>query len=122
MLDGLFSLTPNMIAWHRVYQFLDGVSFSSRQPLFTNEIRLIKTRLFFNLNCDEKFVLKLTYLVEICSKLNDLNLYLQGMDAGDIFSTLATFIVESEATLDEESMIVAHLDSLKESFDYYFSE
>ncbi|KRZ91122.1 Zinc finger BED domain-containing protein 5 [Trichinella sp. T8] len=95
---------------------------------------------------DEKFVLKLTYLVEICSKLNDLNLYLQGMDAGDIFSvhdnirglmkklylrkkmlkaeiiTLATFIVESEATLDEESMIVAHLDSLKESFDYYFSE
>ncbi|KRX31945.1 hypothetical protein T05_923 [Trichinella murrelli] len=44
------------------------------------------------------------------------------MDAGDIFSTLATFIVESEATLDEESMIVAHLDSLKESFDYYFSE
>ncbi|KRY26857.1 hypothetical protein T03_9318 [Trichinella britovi] len=38
MLDGLFSLTPNMIAWHRVFQFLDGVSFSSRQPLFTNEI------------------------------------------------------------------------------------
>ncbi|KRY44945.1 hypothetical protein T03_7529 [Trichinella britovi] len=117
MLDGLFSLTPNMIAWHRVYQFLDGVSFSSRQPSFTNEIRLIKT-----LFRDEKFVLKLTYLVEICSKLNDLNLYLQGIDAGDIFSTLATFIVESEATLDEDSMIVAHLDSLKESFDYYFSE
>ncbi|XP_003376527.1 hAT family dimerization domain protein [Trichinella spiralis] len=38
--------------------------------------------------------------------------------------TLATFIVEKEATLDEDliSMIVAHLDSLKESFDYYFSE
>ncbi|KRY04766.1 hypothetical protein T12_12940 [Trichinella patagoniensis] len=48
MLDGLFSLTPNMIAWHRVFQFLDEVSFSSRQPLFINEIRLIKTRLFFN--------------------------------------------------------------------------
>ncbi|KRZ71729.1 hypothetical protein T08_16178 [Trichinella sp. T8] len=23
MLDGLFSLTPNMIAWHRGFQFLD---------------------------------------------------------------------------------------------------
>ncbi|KRY32768.1 Zinc finger BED domain-containing protein 5 [Trichinella spiralis] len=40
------------------------------------------------------------------------------------FETLATFIVEKVATLDEDliSMIVAHLDSLKESFDYYFSE
>ncbi|KRY08607.1 Zinc finger BED domain-containing protein 5 [Trichinella patagoniensis] len=40
------------------------------------------------------------------------------------FETLATFIVEKEATLDEDliSMIVAHVDSLKESFDYYFSE
>ncbi|XP_003376369.1 zinc finger protein [Trichinella spiralis] len=40
------------------------------------------------------------------------------------FETLATFIVEKEATLDEDliSMIVVHLDSLKESFDYYFSE
>ncbi|KRX25667.1 Zinc finger BED domain-containing protein 5, partial [Trichinella nelsoni] len=87
---------------------------------------------------DEKFVLKLTYLADIFSKLNELNLYLQGMDAADIFSvhdkiqdgnyccfeTLATFIVEKEVTLDENliSMIVAHLDSLKESFDYYFSE
>ncbi|KRZ48622.1 Zinc finger BED domain-containing protein 5 [Trichinella nativa] len=40
------------------------------------------------------------------------------------FETLATFIVKTEATPDEDliSMIVAHLDSLKESFDYYFSE
>ncbi|KRX72607.1 Zinc finger BED domain-containing protein 5 [Trichinella sp. T6] len=40
------------------------------------------------------------------------------------FESLSTFIVEKEATLDEDliSMIVAHLDSLKESFDYYFSE
>ncbi|KRY06416.1 hypothetical protein T12_11128 [Trichinella patagoniensis] len=30
--------------------------------------------------------------------------------------SLATFIVEKEATLDEDSLIVAHLDSLKESF------
>ncbi|KRX70491.1 Uncharacterized protein T06_8397 [Trichinella sp. T6] len=51
------------------------------------------------------------------------------MEAADIFSvhdkirdgnyccfeTLATFIVEKEATLDEDSMIVAHLDSLKEN-------
>ncbi|KRX33537.1 hypothetical protein T05_10962 [Trichinella murrelli] len=24
MLDGLFSLTPNMIAWHGIFQLLDG--------------------------------------------------------------------------------------------------
>ncbi|KRX51896.1 Zinc finger BED domain-containing protein 5 [Trichinella sp. T9] len=63
----------------------------------------------------------------------------QRMDAADIFSvhdkkirdgnyccfeTLATFIVKKEATPDEDliSMIVSHLDSLKESFDYYFCE
>ncbi|KRX88831.1 hypothetical protein T12_12546 [Trichinella patagoniensis] len=33
MLDGLFSLTPNMIAWHGIFQLLDG------------------TRLFFNKKC-----------------------------------------------------------------------
>ncbi|KRZ65257.1 hypothetical protein T08_13474 [Trichinella sp. T8] len=27
-----------MTVWHRIFQLLDGVSFSSRQPLFTNEI------------------------------------------------------------------------------------
>ncbi|KRY07765.1 hypothetical protein T12_7627 [Trichinella patagoniensis] len=42
MLDGLFSLTPNMIARHGIFQLLDGVSFSSRQPLFTNKTRLMK--------------------------------------------------------------------------------
>ncbi|KRY43709.1 hypothetical protein T03_7778 [Trichinella britovi] len=42
MLGGLFSLTPNMIAWHGIFQLLDGVSFSSRQPLFTNETRPMK--------------------------------------------------------------------------------
>ncbi|KRX72417.1 hypothetical protein T12_5571 [Trichinella patagoniensis] len=26
MLDGLFSLTPNMIAWHGIFQLLDGDS------------------------------------------------------------------------------------------------
>ncbi|KRX25557.1 Zinc finger BED domain-containing protein 5 [Trichinella nelsoni] len=87
---------------------------------------------------DEKFVLKLTYLADIFLKLKELNLYLQGMDADGIFlvhdkipaanyccfETLATFIIEKEATPDEDliSMIVAHLDSLKESFDYYFSD
>ncbi|KRX86194.1 hypothetical protein T12_12668 [Trichinella patagoniensis] len=30
-----------MIAWHGIFQLLDGVSFSSCQPLFTNETRLI---------------------------------------------------------------------------------
>ncbi|KRY26845.1 hypothetical protein T03_11287 [Trichinella britovi] len=38
------------------------------------------------------------------------------------FRSLATFIVEKEATLDEDSLLVAHLDSLKEIFDYYFCE
>ncbi|KRX66656.1 hypothetical protein T03_14782 [Trichinella britovi] len=31
-----------MTSWHGIFQSLDGVSFSSRQPLFTNEIRLMK--------------------------------------------------------------------------------
>ncbi|KRY05765.1 hypothetical protein T01_11674 [Trichinella spiralis] len=39
MLDGLFSLTQNMIAWHGIFQMLDRVSFCSRRPLFTNETR-----------------------------------------------------------------------------------
>lgn len=101
---------------------------------------------------DEKFVLKLTYLADIFSKLNDLNLYLQGMDGSDIFAvhdklqgftkknslwernikhqkydcfeTFATFIIENEVTPADDliSVILAHLDSLKESFDNYFSE
>ncbi|KRX12581.1 Zinc finger BED domain-containing protein 5 [Trichinella nelsoni] len=39
-------------------------------------------------------------------------------------ATLATFIIVKEATPDEDliSMIVSHLDWLKESFDYYFSD
>ncbi|XP_003366989.1 conserved hypothetical protein [Trichinella spiralis] len=32
----------NMNAWHGIFQLLDGVAFSSRQPLFTNEIRPMK--------------------------------------------------------------------------------
>ncbi|XP_003369818.1 conserved hypothetical protein, partial [Trichinella spiralis] len=32
----------NMNAWHGIFQLLDGVSFSSRQPLFTNETRPMK--------------------------------------------------------------------------------
>ncbi|KRY12259.1 hypothetical protein T12_2102 [Trichinella patagoniensis] len=40
----LLSLTPNnMIAWHGIFQLLDRVSFSSRQPLFPNETRLMKS-------------------------------------------------------------------------------
>ncbi|KRX33407.1 hypothetical protein T09_7429 [Trichinella sp. T9] len=31
-----------MIAWHGIFQLLDGVSFSSRQPLFTNETHPMK--------------------------------------------------------------------------------
>ncbi|KRY25791.1 hypothetical protein T01_13494 [Trichinella spiralis] len=38
----LFSLTPNMIAWHGIFQMLDRVSFCSRRPLFTNETRPMK--------------------------------------------------------------------------------
>ncbi|KRX11264.1 hypothetical protein T07_14765, partial [Trichinella nelsoni] len=47
LLDGLFSLTPNMIARHGVLQLHDGVSFSSRQPLFANETRLTIMNLLF---------------------------------------------------------------------------
>ncbi|XP_063302509.1 zinc finger BED domain-containing protein 5-like [Pelobates fuscus] len=101
---------------------------------------------------DEKFVLKLTYLADIFSKLNELNLYLQGMDGSDIFAvhdkirgftkkislwernikhqnydcfeTFATFIIENQVTPADDLILVilAHLDSLKKSFDNYFSE
>ncbi|KRX12231.1 hypothetical protein T07_4095 [Trichinella nelsoni] len=37
MLDGLFSLTLNMIAFHGIFQMLDRVSFSSCRPSFTKE-------------------------------------------------------------------------------------
>lgn len=35
---------------------------------------------------DEEFILKLTYLADIFSKLNELNLYLQGSNGSDIFA------------------------------------
>ncbi|KRX11417.1 hypothetical protein T07_13640 [Trichinella nelsoni] len=35
------------MAWHGIFQLLDVVSFSSRQPLFTNEIRLINKSSIF---------------------------------------------------------------------------
>ncbi|KRZ09892.1 hypothetical protein T11_14385 [Trichinella zimbabwensis] len=81
---------------------------------------------------DEKFVLKLTYLADIFSVHDKIRGYTKtlfmekNVEDGNYycFETLATFIVEEEVTLAEHliSMIAAHPESLKESFDYYFSE
>ncbi|KRY51283.1 Uncharacterized protein T03_4448 [Trichinella britovi] len=77
------SMRPNKLLRHVETKHMDLKS----KPLQFFESKLtVYTPLFPYVLRDEKFVLKLTYLVDICSKLNDLNLYLQGMDAADIFS------------------------------------
>ena len=101
---------------------------------------------------DEEFLLKLTYLADIFSKLNELNLYLQGSNASDIFAvhdkirafmkklllwkscienekyncfeTLETFIVENQVQpkMNVVSAISTHLSLLKINFEDYFGE
>jgi hypothetical protein len=101
---------------------------------------------------DPKFVLKLTYLADIFTKLNELNLYLQGMGGTDIFvvhdkirgfirklllwksniedhkyesfETFETFIIENNVNVSDSIIteISKHLNALKEKFDYYFTE
>ena len=101
---------------------------------------------------DEEFVLRLTYLADIFSKLNELNLYLQGTEGisifgvhdkirgfmkklalwkncinnqnYDCFETFQTFIIENEVEVGDGivSEISEHLNKLKESFEFYFHE
>ena len=101
---------------------------------------------------DEEFVLRLTYLAEIFSKLNELNLYLQGTEGisifgvhdqirgimkklalwknciinqnYDCFETFQIFIIENEVEVGDGivSEISEHLNKLKESFKFYFHE
>jgi hypothetical protein len=101
---------------------------------------------------DVKYVVLLTYLADIFLKLNDLNLQLQGTNGIDIFSvhgkikaftkklilwknnvqdykydcfdTFQTFIIENEVTPNNDliSLIIEHLDRLKENFDFDFYE
>ncbi|CAI6344305.1 unnamed protein product [Macrosiphum euphorbiae] len=98
---------------------------------------------------DVKFILKLTYLADIFSKLNELNLYLQGI-GGDIFSvhdkirafmkklllwknnienkifdcfeSFSNFIIENQIEVDDSiiTSISDHLQTLKDNFDSYF--
>uniref|UniRef100_A0A8C4S176 HAT C-terminal dimerisation domain-containing protein n=1 Tax=Erpetoichthys calabaricus TaxID=27687 RepID=A0A8C4S176_ERPCA len=100
---------------------------------------------------DKEFILKLTYLADI-SKLNELNLYLQGSNESDIFvvhdrirafmkklmlwksciedgkydcfETLETFIIENQVQPKTNvlSAISTHLSLLKNNFDAYFGE
>jgi len=101
---------------------------------------------------NEDFILKLTYLADIFSKLNELNLYLQGTQGADIFAvhekirgfmkkltlwqkniekqnhncfeTFQTFITENniKVPIDIISQITLHLISLKDNFNFYFLE
>ena len=100
----------------------------------------------------QKFILRLTYFADIFSRLNKLNLYLQGSEGisifevqdkirgfmkklvlwkncitnrnYDCFETLQTFIIETETEVDDGiiSEISGHLNKLKESFEFYFHE
>ncbi|XP_036358063.1 zinc finger BED domain-containing protein 5-like [Octopus sinensis] len=99
---------------------------------------------------DKEFVLRLTYLADIFSKLNDLNLYLQGTEGisifaihekirgfmkklvlwknhinnqnYDCFETFETFVMENKAKVDDGLIIEIseHLNKLNESFEFYF--
>lgn len=101
---------------------------------------------------NEDFILKLTYLADIFSKLNELNLYLQGTKGTDIFAvhekirgfikkltlwqknmemqnydcfeTFQTFITENNIKIPDDiiSQITLHLISLKDNFYFYFLE
>jgi hypothetical protein len=101
---------------------------------------------------DEEFIPKLAYLADIFSKLNELNLYLQGTEGADIFAvhdkirgfikklvlwkkniedskydcfeTFETFIIENDVKLADGIIteISAHLNALKKNFDCYFLE
>lgn len=98
---------------------------------------------------DVKFILKLTYLADIFSKLNELNLYLQGI-GGDIFSvhdkirafmkklllwknnienkmfdcfeSFSNFIIENQIEVDDSiiTSISNHLQTLNDNFGSYF--
>jgi hypothetical protein len=100
----------------------------------------------------EEFILKLTYLADIFSKLNELNLYLQGTKGADIFAlqdkikgfmkkltlwqnniekkncdlfeTFQTFITENDIKVADDIInhISLHLISLKDNFNFYFLE
>ena len=101
---------------------------------------------------DEEFILRLTYLTDIFSRLNELNLYLQETESisifavhekirgfmkklvlwkncinnqnYDCFETLQTFIIKIEEKVDDGiiSEISEYLNKLKESFEFYFHE
>ncbi|KRY24386.1 Zinc finger MYM-type protein 6, partial [Trichinella spiralis] len=88
-------LSEEMGSCHKSLLFHSEVRWLSRGKELTRLVELRKEVAIFlkgqsdysKVLRDEKFVLKLTYLADIFSKLNELNLYLQGMDAADIFST-----------------------------------
>ena len=101
---------------------------------------------------DKEFILRLTYLADIFSRLNELNLYLQGTEGISVFAvhdkirgfmkklflwknyinnrnyecfeTLQTFVMENEVEVDDSVIIDIsdHLDKLTENFDNYFQE
>ena len=118
-----------------------------------------KVAMFLEDKCDfakylrnEEFILWLTYLADIFSRLNELNLYLQGTGGIGIFAvhdkirgfmkkvvlwkncinnrnhncydTLQTLIIEIQAKVDDGiiSEISDHFNKFKESFEFHFHE
>ena len=101
---------------------------------------------------DKEFILRLAYLADIFSRLNELHLYLEGSEGinkfevydkiksfmkklvlwkncinnrnYDCFETLHNFIIETEIEVDDGIIreISEHLNKLKESFEFYFLE
>lgn len=115
----------------------------------------IEVALFLNEKTDlakslynEEFILKLVYLSNIFSKLNELNSYLQGTERADIFTvhdkvrgfmkklslwqkniekrnydcfeTFQIFIAENNSKVSDDiiSQITLHLISLKDNFEF----